>query len=448
MTEQAQRGARTSNTWPQTPPASESGQNMPPTSGRRCLNPPPLAEWGVVRGRRPKPLRPDGADGRAGRKLPPGGHHPDDGPLVVHWGIDTLKLAYKCELRAETLGRLYRAREKAQAMGGPASVHLHGQLWAVHPVGAGGLEYRISNADCTVCIGDDAFGWTVTVEFRSTWLTRNGLKAFAVGSSIACTFGPVREERVRRVDMAADVQGLEFDVEDWRAFVTRARNVDPHVTYGELSGFTWGRGDIMARLYRKDKELRERNNEEKLNLMHHVWSEAGADPAGVVWRLELQLRFKALESMRAQTTQKLRARLDAIWHYAFCANDNGEQGAWLRLVDGSASRRERSRLDARWRIFREVTWGSQYRWQLRRRGKRGGATYEQLRGCLLSWAASAGNLKACEGPEDAPLRIAELLRLFERELLSEGLMAERLEGARARFAELDDWSVFESAGAA
>lgn len=371
-------------------------------------------------------------------------------PATLHVGLDTLKVAFRVELRRETVLRLAKAREKASAVGGPALQHLgHGQIFAVHPTGANGLEFRLSNADCTILLGDDAHGWTVVVEFRSTWLTRNGFHAFAVARSLAQMFGPVSAERIRRVDLCADAHRVDFEVGDLPSFVSRARDRAAYETHSQLSGFTWGRGDIMARLYRKDKELREGNNDEKRELMHHAWSARGWDGATPVWRLELQLRFKALESLDATTGEQLRERIQALWSYGFSPTANDNDGSWLRLVDKStASRRERAQMDARWSAYDGAVWGTRTVWTVRRSGKRGGAKLEQVRGCLLSWAASSGLLRPHETAAELEQQMAELIARFAAEITADGLIGERKEGARARFASLDDWSAFERRAAA
>jgi hypothetical protein len=117
-----------------------------------------------------------------------------------------------------------------------------------------------------------------------------------------------------RIDVYVDFQGWVPTRQEWGCFVCRGVSkgvfeYEAHDTGRHLSGYRFGRGDVVARIYDKTVELRRRDADWPLA----VW--ADADPALPVWRVEFQYRRKALTTFGLRSVE---AALDArqeLWEY-------------------------------------------------------------------------------------------------------------------------------------
>jgi len=366
---------------------------------------------------------------------------------VLNRLVDTLKLAFKVDFAENRLERIGRAQARAQRLGCPTSIRLAGIDWAVHRTGGGGLEFRLENRDATLCLGDDEHGWSCTIEFHAVWLQTNGpYKALEVARGVARNLGTVTGERVRRCDLAVDVMGVDFAQSELENFVSRAHKRASYSTHAELSGFTFGKGQQMFRLYRKDKELEEKQDCEKLATVQAQWRSQGWDGESPVWRYELQARFKSLESLGAGTPKECFERLDAIWSYFVVEDEEpmpGEsraQGAWVRLVKPeTATRKTRAKTDDRWKVLERICWNLRaVVWTVRRKAKRGGASLEHVRGAVLSYLGSMRKLTRVTW-EDSKERFLEwMLELSDTICGQENAddFAERCNGALDRFGEV------------
>jgi hypothetical protein len=225
----------------------------------------------------------------------------------------------------------------------------------------------MTNAHASVTVGEDRFDFTVVVEFRAIFLATTSLgDTLEAADSLACFFTgkPLGEKRVRRLDLCADITNVEFCKDDLANFVGRPRRaVEYHSSQSSArltrrgpvyTGFSFSKGNpTMARLYNKTEELQGyAADNEKVLTETNAYRAAGWDGCSTVWRLEAQLKSKALQSFAATHPETLANKLDGIWQSLFVG---GKPGAWLRLVDRtSATRRERCVVDGRWEMFSAV----------------------------------------------------------------------------------------------
>jgi hypothetical protein len=117
----------------------------------------------------------------------------------------------------------------------------------------------------------------------------------------------------------------------------------------QLSGFTFGRGNLLCRVYDKTRELRSRGA---------TWPEAiwkDRDPDRPVWRVEFQFRRGVIRELAVdgEHPSSVADALDvrqALWGYGT---------EWLTLRDPSGdSNRSRWPLAAEWERVRRVVIGS------------------------------------------------------------------------------------------
>ncbi|MHB8572613.1 MAG: hypothetical protein ACYDAY_06610 [Candidatus Dormibacteria bacterium] len=145
----------------------------------------------------------------------------------------------------------------------------------------------------------------------------------------------VTEIVVSRVDVYADVEGLELVHSDMGRFVSRgvARRIfevstEAHQRGRRLSGFVFGRGDVVARVYDKTVEMAASGD----TWPALFWQGRQAD--GPVWRVEFQFRRRALGSFALRGAAEVFAARQSLWDYGT---------EWLSLRAPTAHERQ-----ARW----------------------------------------------------------------------------------------------------
>ena len=198
----------------------------------------------------------------------------------------------------------------------------------------------------------------------------------------------------------------------------------------------------MARLYNKTEELRSQHadDSEKARTEKAVWRAAGWDGDAAVWRLEAQVRGSVLEELGARAPHNLQERLDPVWKYAF--GDSAKKGpsGWIRLIaPNSANRRERCKLDRRWRTFQTAHFGASSSTPAQRVPGRGsGIKIEQAFGGMLSHLGSSALLNEASS-DDAAAEIGAATHAFLNAItsnISPREIAHKLAIVKARFALL------------
>src|SRR4029077_9703142 len=118
-----------------------------------------------------------------------------------------------------------------------------------------------------------------------------------------------------RVDIYTDFQGWVPRPHDYGRFVTRSRRNTAHVAIHHdgrrFTGFTFGRDEIVARLYDKSAELTHSGKD----WMRTIWGEQ-LDASKPVWRMEFQLRRTVLAQCSLQTPEDALQKRQDLWTYA------------------------------------------------------------------------------------------------------------------------------------
>lgn len=115
-----------------------------------------------------------------------------------------------------------------------------------------------------------------------------------------------------RIDLYADVQGWQPRTSDFDRFICRGvrRRLyeQPRELHGSgrrLSGFVFGKGDVVARIYDKSLEMRVRGS----TWPELIWQ--GCDATAPVWRVEFQFRRGGLRTFGVRhMDEALRGRQD------------------------------------------------------------------------------------------------------------------------------------------
>jgi hypothetical protein len=248
-------------------------------------------------------------------------------------------------------------------------------------------------------------GWSLEITARATWLAQNTIEEIVSEIRLwASTLGMVHEERLRRIDLAADFENWPLLETDGAAFVRAPRstltgftiNQDDKQIWGktyrkasqQITGYTVCPGNpLMMRLYDKTTELSVLNDPIKTEIEQHIWRQNGWN-GGTITRLEFQLRGEACKELVQRSVNKAINNTQGLWQY-FTEN-------WLRLVTpDTATRLRRCEPDPRWIAAQSVQWTGEPKPLLRSR-IRGLATSFQAFGSALTALAQSGRLRDLE----------------------------------------------------
>lgn len=140
--------------------------------------------------------------------------------------------------------------------------------------------------------------------------------------------GEIIGSRTSRLDICLDIDEIEFDQSDIDKIIARAKsktNYHPgsmHKFGSEFSGFSIGKGNpIMARIYNKTLE----NKGKGKTWFETVWTKNGWDGQKTIWRIEFQLRRKALKELGIEKVENIKENEDRLWNYL--------TSKWLKIED-------------------------------------------------------------------------------------------------------------------
>jgi len=156
---------------------------------------------------------------------------------------------------------------------------------------------------------------------------------------------------VSRVDLYADEQGWQPEHDDFFRFTCRAtmrrlyeQPSQLHTSGRRLSGFVFGKGDVLARIYDKSLEMQRRGE----TWQQAVWQDA--NPRRPVWRVEFQFRRGALARFGISGVGEALAARQGLWDYGM---------RWLSLRQPARHVRRARWPEARpWTALRDAHMGS------------------------------------------------------------------------------------------
>lgn len=274
---------------------------------------------------------------------------------TVHQGVDTLRTSHVImkEFCYENFEKVlsFLSKQKSLAQDANSNYEFENGIsfeflnfgnFKIMPKGQGRYKYVISNQDITVYFSGVKFGANnfntpqITIDYRSRYLTLIGHdKAYVLVLSMLREIlgAPVEHSTTtdifiksfcQRIDIATDVSGIQYTPSDkyrFQALFKRNNFIEffEHLQYNRLTGFSFGKGDFMIRIY--DKRLELNRDSSKLYLTH-CWSENGYDEINrpPVWRHEVQLRRPHLKSFLPDNVHDeviyFFNMLDQLWSYS------------------------------------------------------------------------------------------------------------------------------------
>jgi hypothetical protein len=306
------------------------------------------------------------------------------------------------------------------------------------------IERETGELDCV-----ETPGWTIDMIWAAQYLASHDLAdVIEEGRAIARRFGELIEDRLRRIDLCADVAGFVIRPDDYTNFSRKAhvkvfpytdkpegddgfRKVEMQIqekdlpaladlyASGKIAGIRVGCGDAQAVVYDKVKELTEKGGGGKREAEHMRWTYGGWNGADPVTRCEFRIMGAVLDEMAMRDTEFLdektgelvpiHERISRMWKTFL---------RWLRLTEPGFARSgkplpmARRQTDPRWRVLEAIDWTKgacefcrakeimscvEHDRPIRRVRLRGGASASQSLGSMASMVAASGALKNARG---------------------------------------------------
>ncbi len=404
-------------------------------------------------------------------------------PLIA--GIDTLNLTTRAELRPDLVTELKALREEAvrtrkrhrkdsQAVDLPRwrANSLKGVEFEVQPYGTRkGVCLLVSDQAVVVLNPDGPKNFPrAYVELKSPLLWSGWDGAATVGTNLLAEAAglpvesPVEADRIEarrmldaqvsRIDLACDFMGWQPEPELLDHVIGKVVRRDLNFEWGQhekrekaeaegklapfarthsqgrrFTGFTFGGGNLLARLYDKTVEIR-RSGKTWFEPLYERAGWEGVEKSGHVWRLEFQIRREALsgcevsselDAHEVKSWSDAQRALDPLWRYL--------TRKWLtyRLP---RTKHSRVNIHPRWLRLMAATFVENPDATLFRHRER-----VQLERCT---GALAGYLV-----REAPLLLKQRNRLPNRERFDEDLL-EVLKAARDHYEARHDSDFFEA----
>ena len=277
---------------------------------------------------------------------------------VISSRVDALVVAYQGGLKGGVRDLLTERLADAQTVRTDVEVQIDGMAFELSARSRPGTWF-LRHLDARLKFDDADYldGWRLEVTAEHL-AERGPLVAVALARHIADAFVElVNGERIRRIDLCADIVGLELEEIDRRAWLTPPRagcsEWGDHSKGENRTGFTIGkRGNAMyARIYDKLAELTAKGDDEKRAIEEWHWRRGGWDGLAAVARVEFEILGDGLKEFgHREDPEQCLACLPALW--AYCTRD------WLKLiVPETATRRRRCRTDDRWRTVQSAVFG-------------------------------------------------------------------------------------------
>jgi hypothetical protein len=243
--------------------------------------------------------------------------------LLIH-GIDTIQCAYFLhppERQGIDFGLMAEQKEsiRQSKSKNPLPITLGNSGFLLHPYGsASGYPLIISNEDFKIEMGEfNRPNFYVTFRSQALWRESAFLlhdKFLKWAASVG--FHPYRDESLSRVDFSFDyhLPIVDFD-ED--SFVSRSSKDSQYREDGKLQTFSFGKGDVVLRVYDKVAEIRQQSDK--------VWFYLLWEQDENVWRIEWQIRKPVLKRFDIITFENLKEQQGDLLRYLAAEHDTLRQ---------------------------------------------------------------------------------------------------------------------------
>jgi len=245
--------------------------------------------------------------------------------LLLH-GIDTVQCAYYLEKDYKKsghidFGQLANQKEAIRQSRKKIAVPiiLGNSEYLLHPYGSSsGYPIIISNGDFKIEMGEfNMPNFFVTFTSEALWRE----SAYDLNDKFlrwidSVGYRQMVNEKLSRVDFCFDYKLSKIDFDE-DSFVSYSKKDSKHRECGTVQTFTFGRDDVVLRVYDKIAEIKQQS--EKV-WFYILWGEETD-----VWRIEWQIRKAVLKQFGIVTFTDLKERRGNLLHYLAYDHDTLRQ---------------------------------------------------------------------------------------------------------------------------
>lgn len=230
--------------------------------------------------------------------------------FLLH-GYDTIQCSYYLRPEFESgINFEWLATEKENLRQSktrdPKHINLGGTSFLLHPYGSSsGYPFIISNQDFKIEFGEfNTPPFFVTFPSEALWReSAEVLHSKFLDWANGLGFMGYKPETLSRVDFSFDYQVPEIDFDE-ESFVSLSTKDSQYREAGKVQTFTFGKGDIVLRVYDKIAEIHQQSQK---TWFFGLW---GCEEN--VWRIEWQVRKNALKQHGIRTFRELKERQGAL----------------------------------------------------------------------------------------------------------------------------------------
>jgi len=300
-------------------------------------------------------------------------------PVILRMACDWADVSVGGRVREHPASVLAAFKQLAQAQDHAQYAPLGGLDFSLSPQGSKPFKYVLQGDESSIRLTD-----STKIPAASIHLSPLGLALYdapelygLVHEIVSDIFGPSDPQKLSRIDVCADFQGVDLAHLNGGKLVCPAtfRPIYPNTDHPET--YQLGKGQLVVRIYNKSKELRAKGT---TTWLVSVWEQhPDYNPTQDVWRFEVQFRREALREFGIDTPHDGFSNLPELLRA-------GLDWADLRIPNGlSTDRWERHPL---WIALDSAT-GSQFR--LTREALAASlATLDRIAASVAGYTISAG----------------------------------------------------------
>lgn len=240
-------------------------------------------------------------------------------------GIDTLEIGYcidKYISYPEMFDEIEQAKVRAQNREIDGGFTVFGMDYMVKPYGTGRYDLVLVNDKMNLLICKNPLGGKYFPEIRNSFRSEhlwNGYWYDTIKSyeDWLSQWAVISGSKISRCDLTTDINAAlpEFD-NQYTGLITRAKIKDDFLIGGHTrgrrnTGYTFGKGSILCRIYPKDYEAKSKHKE----YFYSIWEAKGWDGKSPITRIEFQSRRDFLKKWSVNTIDDIRNQAPDLWKY-------------------------------------------------------------------------------------------------------------------------------------
>ena len=322
------------------------------------------------------------------------------GLVIVSSAVDSLYFSFKGEVDRSFYEYLRAVKFEAKESGEEVPFSIGEEELLMKQHGAGGFLYYARGRNFIVKMSPSLKIPNFYFQALAISLYANGhQKVFEMAKGLIKAINLDVDSKISRIDLCVDIQGWELEEKRLDDFARRANFSAVYRDGRNLNGIQFGRGDVVARIYNKTKEVGVSNKDH----MYAIWRENPLfDEESVVWRVEFQFKRVILREFGIDSVEDAFGQLAGLWNYGV--------NEWLTLRTGNASRVERRPIDNDWQMLNDVEFEGKVNNRVRR--TKALSSYERNISMLAGYLSSQGAVSGLDDLETLMRHVYREVKIF------------------------------------